>query len=362
MPHRKQNIKTEFQGVNYIAQVLNSANCIFNKIDGSNDIGLDGYIEFVENESATGLCIGVQIKSGESYQNGTKSQVLIPSDKNHLGYWKNHLLPIIGIVYIPSENQAYWIDITKYLNGIKNIDAIGSYTISIPKDNIFSIQEFSSFYKSIYNYKVVFNKDWNFGKALKLLVPENGINDRIFAIKSLFHFHRNDRESWFYLVNQFRIEADFKIQKLLIFTIRHLISHGDIFWHKDNILSEDITNYGRKLIKDTFNVSDIGKLLNHIDEAGITRGSMGQNIYPLIDLVTNKVDCLKEVIMNDDTSDNARTWAGVILINEFQHYDIDRAIKFADSMLFNFPDADNIEQFTLIKEALTNDGFVDFTG
>ena len=89
---------------------------------------------------------------------------------------------------------------------------------------------------------------------------------------------------------------------------------------------------------------------------------MGQNIYPIIDLVTEKIDFLKKVILDKTTEDDSRAWAGVILINEFQRFDIDRAIKFAESMIYNFPDSEFNEQFELIRDCLKNDGFVDFVG
>ncbi len=89
---------------------------------------------------------------------------------------------------------------------------------------------------------------------------------------------------------------------------------------------------------------------------------MGQNIYPIIDLITEKIDLLKKVILDKATDDDSRAWAGVILINEFQRFDIERAIKFAESMICNFPDSEYIEQFGLIRDSLKNDGFVDFVG
>jgi hypothetical protein len=89
---------------------------------------------------------------------------------------------------------------------------------------------------------------------------------------------------------------------------------------------------------------------------------MGQNIYPIIDLVKEKIDSLKKVILDKSTDDDSRAWAGIILINEFQRFDIDRAINFAESLIYNFPDSEYIEQFELIRDSLKNDGFVDFVG
>lgn len=356
---RKNSKLTEFLGIDHVASLVNKANSIFNKIDGSNDIGLDGYIEFVENESATGLCIGVQIKSGNSYQSTDKTFAVISADFDHFEYWKNHILPLAAIVYIPEDDLAYWIDLSCRL---KDDNLSGPYTIRIPKDNALKFDTFQNFYEHFSPYRYKYSSDWNFGKALKGLVPFNNSNTRIDSIKSLFYFHRNGIESWYYLVNQFSIENDFDIQDLLIYTLRHVINHGDIWWHKNNIIEESIRKATRQIITENFSKGEIAKLLRHIDENGITRGSMGQNIYPIIDLVPDKIELLKGIILDESTDDRSRAWAGVILINEFQYTDKERAINFAKSMVNNFPNSEHRDHFELIRDSLKNDGFVDFRG
>ncbi|WP_437918754.1 DUF4365 domain-containing protein [Sphingobacterium sp. LRF_L2] len=356
---RKESKRTEFLGVNHIAQLVNHSNCIFNKIDESNDQGLDAYIEFIENESATGLCIGVQIKSGDSYQSSDKRHAVITADFNHFEYWKNHILPLAGIVYIPEDDSAYWVDLSDHL---KDNDLSGPYTVRLSKENILTPDTFQNFYEHFSPYRYKYNSDWNFGKALKGLVPSNNANTRIESIKSLFHFHRNEIESWYYLINQFSIENNFDIENLLIYIMRHLISHGDIYWHDGNIVNESIRKNSKRIIAENFAINEIAKLLRHIDENGIIRGSIGQNIYPIIDLVPDKVEILKKIILNEFTDDDSRAWAGIILINEFQFDDLDRAINFAESMINNFPNSEHREQFELIRDSLKHDGFVDFRG
>lgn len=356
---RKQNKMTEFLGVDYVAQIINKSNSIFNKVDGSNDIGLDGYAEFIENESATGLCVGIQIKSGNSYQTKNKKKVLIKADLKHFEYWKSHILPLAGIVYIPEDNLAYWIDLSAYL--LKN-DLKGPYTIKISKNNIFSNETFQDFYANYMRIKDEYNTDWNFGRSLKEMLPDKGRIRRIDSIKSLFHFHRNEIESWYYLIHQFRIENDYDIESMLIFLFRYLTNHGDIFWHRNSIVDNSVSDYARNLIKNSFSKSEVSKLIRHIDDAGITRGSMGQNIYPILDLVPQKNDILKQVILDKSTDNESRRWAGIILINEFQRFDIGRAINFTESMIANFPDLEYLDHFELIRDSLKNEGFVDFVG
>jgi hypothetical protein len=76
----KKTKRTENEGKLHVAKLLNDFNCIFNKVDGSNDIGLDGYDAFIDKESATGLCIGIQIKSGNSYNERTVEQSFLQTE------------------------------------------------------------------------------------------------------------------------------------------------------------------------------------------------------------------------------------------------------------------------------------------
>jgi hypothetical protein len=358
----KNNKVAENSGILFVQNVINEGKGTFNKVDGSNDVGIDGYVEFVQNESMTGLCIGVQIKSGDSYQDKNKNYVLIKSDKPHFEYWKNHSLPIAGLIYIPSEKKAYWVDITEFLQEQPSSVEKGPYTIKVNKENVFDSSTFEKFFEKFLVYKDAYKKEWNLARSLKGIVDFKPKTERFDSIKSLFYFHRDCKESWYYLIQLFRRENDRDIQRILIFTMKHLISHGDIYWHEHNVISEDIRLYGRSEIKTTFGQSEIFKLLAHIDENGVSRGSIGQDIYPILDLIPSKYDYIKKIILDKTTSDEVRSWAGVIVVNDFQYQDVQRAIYFCDSIIDNFPDSDNREWFQNIKQTLIEFGFVDFQG
>ncbi len=353
---------TENSGTLFVQSVINDCNGIFNKVDGSNDVGIDGYLEFVQDESVTGLCIGVQIKSGDSNKKKDADFVVINSDRAHFDYWQNHSLPIAGIVYIPSEAKAYWIDITEYLQNNPSIIAHGPYSMRVDKLNVFDKESFQTFFNKFLSYKDAYRLEWNLARSLKGIVDFKPKTERFDAIKALFYYHRDCKESWYYLIQLFRRENDTDIQRLLIYTMIHLIGHGDIFWHKNNTIPEDIRAYGRSEIKVTFGQNEIFKLVNHIDENGVSRGSFGQSIYPILDLVPGKYEALKKVILDKETKDETRSWAGIIAINDFQYYDVQRAIDFCDSMINNFPKSAYIEWFQNVKQTLIKNGYVDFQG
>jgi len=74
------------------------------------DHGIDMQLEIVEEDKVTGILIGLQIKSGESYLKERKDNNIIYRSNNlrHLEYWENHSLPILIIIHNPKNNKLYW--------------------------------------------------------------------------------------------------------------------------------------------------------------------------------------------------------------------------------------------------------------
>ncbi|RZJ88779.1 MAG: DUF4365 domain-containing protein [Chryseobacterium sp.] len=354
--------KTEIQGINYVQGVVNNAGCIFNKVDGTNDIGIDGYIEFIHKNSPTGLCIGIQVKAGNSNLSAKGSIITIKADRNHFEYWHNHILPIIAVVYIPEDEKAYWVDITQYIVNDEDIIEHGPYTIRIDQANVFDTNNFNIFHHKIRKYLSSYGEDKFFGRSLKFLADLENPDRRYDAIRSLFSFHRDKLETWHYLISGFRFENDKKMQSALIYAYRHLLTHGDIWWHPGNIIEKTTSNKAKRLISKYFGLDEISKILDHIDDDGISRGTMGFDVNLIIRLIPERVDFLKKIILDPQTNDDKRFWCAICLIDEFQQSDLQRAIYFAQSMQDNFPQSIHVDRFIGIKDTLTEFSNIDFCG
>ena len=353
----------EIQGLNYVNRIVNDAGCIFNKIDGTNDIGLDGYMEIIQDNSPTGLCIGIQVKAGNSNITGKKERIIVKADQNHFEYWYNHILPVIAIVYIPSWETAYWADITQYLADNEDLIEKGPYTIEVSSDRVFDKDNFKLFHYHLLKYLSSYGDDKFFGRSLKLLADPDNVKNRYEAVKSLFSFHRNKLEAWHYLVTRFCFEQNEIVQIALIYAYRHLLKHGDIWWHPGNVIESTISKDAKQLLVDYFGYEEVSKLLNNIeDEGGISRGTVGYDVNFIIRLIPDRIDHLKKIILKNDTNDEKRFWAAICLINEFQYYDLERAINFTDSMRANFPDSTYNERFMDIKQGLLDCSEIDFCG
>lgn len=105
---------TAKRGVNHVKLMIKMNKHKFVNVHDEDDIGLDCFIQKMENTEPTTL-IGVQIKSGDSFFNFSNQKCSIPI-KNHKKYWLNNSLPIYGIVFVPSLLKAFWCDLRSELS------------------------------------------------------------------------------------------------------------------------------------------------------------------------------------------------------------------------------------------------------
>lgn len=133
--------KTERIGVNKVAWILSEMGLIFRETSNS-DTGVDGQIEVVdEHNYATSRIMAVQIKSGHSYLHDNGDNWHFYVDEAHKNYWRLFPIPVMLIVYNPTDGRAYFIDAKFALNTTEKIE--------IPKDNILCKENKELFLKTI---------------------------------------------------------------------------------------------------------------------------------------------------------------------------------------------------------------------
>lgn len=101
---------TAVLGVTFVEKTCALARTIFREVV-KHDVGLDGFIELVEDGQATGIIAGIQIKSGESFVSDNGTVFRFVADQNHFAYWGRCAFPVIGVVYDPTRDIALWVDI-----------------------------------------------------------------------------------------------------------------------------------------------------------------------------------------------------------------------------------------------------------
>lgn len=304
MPKYNNTNITAKLGVNYIRSIVEESGSIFHKIEQENDLGIDGFIEFIENGIPTCKSIAVQIKSGNSYYNRDTQECVIPVG-SHYEYWINYPLPIYGVVYVHDLKNGFWVDIKKYfqwsgkvsvikysINRVNNFDLIDFNRIFIPnvlkKTPIIPFEEALSFFNS----KIT--------------------SEFITGLSVLFRKYINNKETWdafiYYLIKNETIN----IPQSLIYYIAHIPWHPDIAYSGEHIDSK-IESYVLSMIN-SFDKGMVLKLLSMIDdEVGVCRGSLGQCVEAILSKVSEIDKYLEEIIVDKDVSYEISRYAALIL-------------------------------------------------
>ncbi|MDR7260458.1 hypothetical protein J2X47_004667 [Sphingomonas sp. BE270] len=88
--------------------VKRSLKWIFRRVSGP-DVGIDGIVEQVRANEATGRWISLQIKSGDRFfrESGPEG-VVFRDERRHLDYYRSHQLPVVVVLHYPGTDDAIW--------------------------------------------------------------------------------------------------------------------------------------------------------------------------------------------------------------------------------------------------------------
>lgn len=292
---------TSREGVNFVRSLVERANCIFHEIDLGNDLGIDAYLEFIVDENATGCCVAVQVKSGTSYRTAT-GRYALRTDPRHLAYWNSHTLPIFGIVFDPERRKAFWVDITAYIKLNPGIIENGPYLIEVPDSQGLAEETFDAFREYCLNYREQYSREANFGRALELLSSRSDEQACFDALYALFSYHRQQFSMWYYLISVLSNYHEHPILPWIITRLSHLPGHGDIFWSKRNLIDPSVRRRALAFMSERLDRRDAIAMLSAIDENGIQRGSLGQSVHAIIDVMLD-ADVTMESIAVDQSLD-----------------------------------------------------------
>jgi hypothetical protein len=354
---RKKSAGTASEGYHFVGGIVTAANCIFQKVDEENDQGNDAYIEFITNEVSTSLITWVQIKTGVSYRRS--DGYFIPANKEHLEYWNNSPVPIVGIVYDPEKKFAVWINISEFLRSHLNVIENGPYNILIPAENEFSDKAFESFKQRLISYN--YSSDWYFGRSLEFFAEIEDEKRSLIGMRSLFVYHRNRKSSWFYLIHSFK-SVQGVVALRLMSLLGHLPSNPTIFWHKDNMIDPVVEGYGKKLLGKTFGRDEVLKLIGFVDDSGFMLGSVGYVVSTIVFAVVGVQKILEDLAFDKSLSDDQRGTAMFLLIHYAQFHSVDFCVDAINRYLTAFPENEDLELFDSMKETLKTSGFLGYIG
>lgn len=225
MPKYPQSAVISKLGVNFVRATVESAGCIYHKIDQENDLGIDAIIELVKDGIPLNKHFAIQIKSGQSFYSGQSNQCLIPVG-NHFQYWTSYPLPVFGIVYIPFLKTGNWVNIKNYL---KRRGQCSTIKFDRTRINIFDNDNFIKvFLPGILNGL----PEFSFEEAKALFNSANA-SESYLGLMILFHTAPNDLETWNSFIEFFRNREQSEIPPMLIYYLAHIPWHPD-FFYKEN--------------------------------------------------------------------------------------------------------------------------------
>lgn len=299
-PTRNATAKT---GVNYVRSIVEGSNSIFTEIHQENDIGIDALIEFIKNEHPTGKCIGVQIKSGDSFYDEKRNECVIPVD-NHADYWTHYPLPVFGIVYVPMRKCGFWVNIKDYLRGNRQSATI---RFQCTRVNTFENANFNRIF--VPNIIGELPDEFPYEEALELFHSPNQDESNL-GLYILFRLHSDRNDVWDEFIAYFRNQSSENIPGVFAYYLAHIPWHGDIAGGRDKITKES-KEYARSLLA-SFTKADVVKLLCLIDENGISRGTVGQSVEAIISVIQDSCVCLADIAQDNDLPLPIKEFAALI--------------------------------------------------
>ncbi|MBP0010532.1 DUF4365 domain-containing protein [Roseofilum sp. Belize Diploria] len=153
------------------------------------DYGIDAHVEVVENNTATGKLIALQIKSGKSwFKEKTAHGFVFRGKKEHLEYWQKHSLPVLVVLYDDEGENAYWqvVNKTNIKNTVKAWKLTVPFEQKINSQSLEKIKSFSSKFAATNDYTILLLQDISHGRAKRyranILLSKESTKDEIIEI------------------------------------------------------------------------------------------------------------------------------------------------------------------------------------
>lgn len=354
---RKLSQATSRDGVNFVRRLIERQNSTFQEIDLHNDLGNDAYVEFVVEESATGCCVALQIKSGPSYRSGP-GRYAFQSDRDHFEYWASHTLPVLAVIFDPEKEKAVWVDITEHLRATPSLITEGPYTICADQD--FSESTFVEFRNHCLWYRHQYSREPNFGRALQSFSVREDVERCFDGLGALFAYHRQQPGTWYYLISCISNYRGHPILRPLVARLSHIPGHGDIFWSKRNMIDEEVRRGALLMMRERFDRRDALTLLSVIDDAGIGRGTIGQCVHALVDTLADTSGVMESIAIDTSQDDRIRHSAIIFAVSAAQSHSVPTALAVLDRIRPSINEDELSAVLDWLEEDLQEYGYVAF--
>jgi hypothetical protein len=264
-----KNRPMERKGVNAARSLFEAAGCLFQEVDTRNDFGKDAYVDLTEDGVVTGDCIGVQVKSGETYRR--KNDYVIPVT-GHVECWRNSPLPIAGIVYDPDIGSMFWCDLTE---ACRRRSLGDESPVGVPADHVLDADTLESAFKPYFiaAARAVARES----VALNLLSEDAEVQGG--ATFDCLALGRGDPR--FLVLLRCILPHLRGLPRLhAIHVLSHVTPHPDILWTAKNWVPEESCRRVCEYLR--WSPTEVLELMEAVDGEGWHRGGIGQSLFMLL--------------------------------------------------------------------------------
>lgn len=306
-------------GVTFVETIVSEAGCIFRETPQDTDVGIDGYIEFVENEVATGTLVAVQIKAGESFlkRHSDDEYFSINASKEDMNYWNSHTIPVALIAYDPITKMSGWLDITGYIR--QHFECLEKKNTALTvhsQSSTFSPDALQNKFKNTFtSYK----KEADLFKYADLMAALDSEKRFQGFLGLMSHPKSRFSEITCYLLFEYLFDENNKIRASTTDALSRYLDHPEVGFYPPN----EIREYVQTKLK-SFGKDEIADLLETAwldDERLMERGSLGQCAGVIIINIPGYQNHLIHIATHKEFKEKARI-AAVALAEEFSMWTI----------------------------------------
>jgi hypothetical protein len=261
-------------GVSFVETIVSEDGSIFRETPQDTDVGIDGYIEFVENDIATGTLVGVQIKAGESFlkQYSDGMYFSINASRADINYWNSHAIPVALIAYDPTTKLSGWLDITGYIRqNPKTLQKDNAVLTIHSKSSAFSNDTFASKFKSTF---YVYRAEADLFKFTNLIVALDGEKRLQGFLGLMSHPRSRFSEITCYLLIEHLFDQNYNLRVSTTDALSRYLSHPEVGFYPP----KEIRDYVQSKLKE-FDRDQIVQLLETAwldEDISMDRGTLGQ--------------------------------------------------------------------------------------
>jgi hypothetical protein len=298
-------------GVGFVSNVVNEAGSIFREVAEDVDLGIDGYIEFVDQETATGNLVGVQIKAGSSYliERSDGPYFHIAASKGDFGYWNAHPIPVALIVYDPESKTSGWLDLTGYIKrfpeALKNERTVVTINgIATP----FNINTFQEEFQDAFKGYILEADFFEYAE----LFASHSLENKLQGLSGLLsHDESKFSELTCFLLTKHLFHPELIIREVCVDVLSRYLNHPEVSYRSSKRIRKYIDNLladlGKREISQLIDLAWIDK------ENFMQRGSIGQSATVIITNIPTHEEQLYYIAI-DPFESYERRWGALSVI------------------------------------------------